>query len=436
MRTPFPVVTRKLGRTSRNIFFISIADVFGRLVLLFVFVGFARTYGQEVFGQFSFAFNLATIINILPDMGINTFIVREVAKKRGGVENGLGTLVLIKTGLSLLYLIVIPALCYLFQTDFYTFLMVSGFAFFVAADSMNQFMRNLFRAHEKMEHEMVSRVLERGLLLGTSALLFYLRAEPWLVCLAFAVYGIILLPINWQIVSRRYKGLSFGRLKKGILPLLRPIIPFALVSVVFTVYFKADVLMLERMKGFADVGTYSAAYRLYEGLFFIPNAIYGSLYPVFSRLHAAENSGITGVLKQGLFLSMIAGMVIGGLVIAIREPIISILYGPQFIESSQVLAILSAALPFTFGTFLLVHYQAARDRTGVNAILGIVFLCLNVLLNFISIPRWSYKGAAAATLFTEVLLFVSILLLASFGAAKPPAVIPPNPAKQTFKDIS
>jgi O-antigen/teichoic acid export membrane protein len=100
-------------------------------------------------------------------------------------------------------------------------------------------------------------------------------------------------------------------------------------------------------------------------------------------------------------------LAIGGSFLA--KPIILFLYKDKFIQSSGVFSLLifSIMIVFfgaTFGTILLNSDKKGSRFYAVVAAGGVV---LNVIMNLILIPKWTYYGAAAATLATD--FFTSFL---------------------------
>jgi len=65
--------------------------------------------------------------------------------------------------------------------------------------------------------------------------------------------------------------------------LIKEAIPIAVASVFTVVYFRIDVLMLSFLRGDAEVGFYSAAYRLTDALVFLPAAFTTSTFPLMSK---------------------------------------------------------------------------------------------------------------------------------------------------------
>ena len=113
-----------------------------------------------------------------------------------------------------------------------------------------------------------------------------------------------------------------------------------------------------------------------------------------------------------------------GLVIMVALALVSpwvvpIVFGEEFVESGVLLLLLGVCIPFRFlatsvGALLVVQEHMRRKVIYMGSV-----AVVNILLNLILIPTFSYYGAAAATLVSEAML-LSIYLLAvrrwMFGA--------------------
>lgn len=74
------------ARIRRNSFFSLLSSGIRFLTNMFLFLGIARFYGPEIFGQFTTAHTLATLFLLLADFGLDLLFTTEVAKQRGEVE--------------------------------------------------------------------------------------------------------------------------------------------------------------------------------------------------------------------------------------------------------------------------------------------------------------------------------------------------------------
>jgi O-antigen/teichoic acid export membrane protein len=133
-------------------------------------------------------------------------------------------------------------------------------------------------------------------------------------------------------------------------------------------------------------------------------AVMVTLFPIMAGLFPADPPRLRRMMQVAVdYLSFVA---LGGLALTIvaAEPIIELLYGPEFTSGSTVLTILIAAfIPICIGNVAgnMVVAMDLQRRYIWLATLGLVF---NVALNLALIPRYGIEAAAWVTLGTEVLV--------------------------------
>src|SRR5687768_6896472 len=84
--------------------------------------------------------------------------------------------------------------------------------------------------------------------------------------------------------------------------------------------------------------------------------------------------------------------------------VILLLYGRQAALSAWVLQILALACVPMFLNYLLTHTLIAVDRQRLYAVFTLLALLVNVTANLALIPSLGIRGAALATLLTELSL--------------------------------
>jgi O-antigen/teichoic acid export membrane protein len=104
-------------------------------------------------------------------------------------------------------------------------------------------------------------------------------------------------------------------------------------------------------------------------------------------------------------------MTVGGYFLA--GPLMVLIGGPQYVPAGPAFAVLSLSiLPF-FLANIYVDVLAVKNTTRLNFQFVLLFL-VNVVLNFIFIPRWQFVGAAWATVICE---YAGVFI--GFGLAAP-----------------
>lgn len=171
---------------------------------------------------------------------------------------------------------------------------------------------------------------------------------------------------------------------------LRQLLGFTgnLVGFNFINYFSrnADSMIIGRFLGSSALGSYSVAYKLM--LFPLQNLTFvltRAMYPVLCR-HQNEPDQMRDLYLRALrALSMVTAPLMAGALV-LREPLIRIVFGPQWQQSAEVLAWLAPtgflqSIISTTGGVLM-----ARGRTDVLFRLGLLSAALQICSFFIGLP--------------------------------------------------
>ncbi|MFC1667395.1 polysaccharide biosynthesis C-terminal domain-containing protein, partial [Candidatus Omnitrophota bacterium] len=161
---------------------------------------------------------------------------------------------------------------------------------------------------------------------------------------------------------------------------------------------RVDVLMLSKISGDAAVGWYGAAHKIIDAYSLFPILLVISLFPVLIKVHKENKDSLESVSNKVLKYLLIIGipLIIFSLVDA--KKIILFLYNEEFTNSIPVFQLLSIrGMTFFSSNVLLGYLLFTTDKEKLYLKLVVITLCLNIFLNFILIPKYSYIGASLAT---------------------------------------
>lgn len=170
--------------------------------------------------------------------------------------------------------------------------------------------------------------------------------------------------------------------------------------------------MIERMlpNGKEQAGIYAQVFRLLDAVNMFAFLVAGILLPIFSRL-ISEKTSVKPILQTaGKLLAGVAIVVAIGLSIN-SELTISVIYKNNIALASQafiwlILCFIPLSISHVFGTLLTANHNLRI--LNKLAFLGIF---LNIVLNYILIPKMQAEGAAIATLITQSLTAIGQLIL-------------------------
>ena len=176
--------------------------------------------------------------------------------------------------------------------------------------------------------------------------------------------------------------------------------------VLFCLY-RADAFLVGAIAGLAAVGTYTAATALSEALLIVPDAV----NPALVRM-AGGRVGPRKALVPALIGTLVGCGVLAATLIAVRHPLIELLYGPEYRQVADVLPVLLVAsivvsMWKTVCSFLLGH---GNGKLRLQSAAG--GLIVMVLVDMVLIPRFGLDGAAAGALiaYSFAILFLGLSL--------------------------
>jgi O-antigen/teichoic acid export membrane protein len=194
--------------------------------------------------------------------------------------------------------------------------------------------------------------------------------------------------------------------KKFSMEILKNSWPLGLMLIFNLVYFRADMFLLSILKSTSDVGIYGLAYKFFDFLIAIPLFISNAVYPFLIKAKGDRQLFFSLVWKY--FLIFVASSIVVIIPFWFASPLFSLIKS-DFIYSMIPFRILLISLPFFFATSFL---QWVLITLGKQRFLMWVYFAstvLNILLNIIFIPQFSYVASATITLISEGVVFVFLL---------------------------
>jgi O-antigen/teichoic acid export membrane protein len=186
-----------------------------------------------------------------------------------------------------------------------------------------------------------------------------------------------------------------------------------------TMIFSFDVVLLSFLVGEAEVGLYTAAYRICLLVLAVGVALHSSYLPEFARAAKSGDSTLTELTTRSIFFawSLALPMLVGGSLLA--QPMLRDLFGSPFDDAAQAFRILLLSATFIFVNGALRNIYLATHRLRIETWIIATAAGLNVVLNILLIPRFGMVGAAAATAFAEGLILAWGMMLIRRWSIRP-----------------
>ena len=400
---------KTVGKNTLVLFVSQIASMgLGFFYLIFS----ARYLGPELFGLLTFALAFTGIFGLLLDLGLNNLAIREVARDKLRANKYLSNIIFIQvimgviavgltavaahslgyTGeaIAVIYLLTLSTIFAAFTTSFYA----------------------IFQSFEKMEYQSIGTILSSFLLLTGAVILIARSAGVVAFASIYLVSNAIVLGYSFLICVRKFHlfkveiDWAFWR------PTIREALPFGLSGVFVTIYFWIDSLMLSLIQGNEAVGWYNAGYRLVFSLLFVPAVFSAAIFPAMSRFHISSQNSLQLMWKKYLRFMLILGLPIAVGTTLLAGRIVLLIFGEGYVPSVVVLQILIWSVVFIFANAPFFRlFESTNKQIIVTKITGVMVI-VNVAINLVLIPRFSYVGASIATLITEFVVVTLAFVLA------------------------
>lgn len=400
-------------RVVRNTTVLLAAQIASALIAFFYMMYAARYLGPASFGILSFALAFTGIFAVLADLGLASLTTREVARDKALAPKYLANVSLIKLILAAITFGIIAVSINLMGYPAETITVVYLLALFVILQTFIQMFYSLFQAYERMEFQGVGQMLNAALMLG--GVILAIKYSFGVVGFAslYVIANIVTLAYSFAVMKLKFAHPASASATETVgfdrsfwKPTIKEALPFGLSTMFVAIYYWISSVMLSAMQGNEAVGWYNAAYRMVLVLTFIPTALLGSLFPVMSRLHISSYESLKAVYERAFKYLLIIGLPISVGTTILADRIILLIYGLEYAPAIIVLQILVWS-----DVFIFLNTVFGTLLNSVNKQITVTKQCalaavLNVVLNLLLIPRYSYIGAGVATVATECFAFV------------------------------
>lgn len=373
-----------------------------------------RFLGVESFGTFSSLLAVIGILSKFVDFGIEPIVFREFSKERDNFH-------LFNSALSLRFFIyVLLVVAFNIAAPFFNYstreILLSNILFTTIVMSSKQVnIRELlstpFKVNLKMHYPMTLAVLDNLILLLMVVFIPFMKDATLYFVIVYAITNIPGFILSFYYLRKKYNYKYEFTLDHGIW-LLKESLPLFGFVILTTIFMQIDIVILNYYKGPYDVGIYSAGVRLTMPLSIIPGAIVTTVFPILIKRmsdRVSSDSLSNLVIKLLYFISFI----IAAVFTFESASLVKLIFGAQFLPASLPASILYWCQVFLFFTFYTLVVLIAKNQQFYNFIFGAIQVIVNLGLNFLLIPKYSFLGASLAKLIASFASFVFILFIIS-----------------------
>lgn len=239
--------------------------------------------------------------------------------------------------------------------------------------------------------------------------IFYLNKSFDSVIIAYVLNSLTALVIILFKLKKDFKGIS-SESSVATEEVIKYSFPLVFSSFVFWGLNSMDKIFLVKYTGMYGTGIYSAAFKL---IFIF--TIFQRMVAVFWPPIAFENfEKKNSKIFQNSFNILIVILSLLFYTLLLSKEIIVIILGNSYIESIKVIPFLALIPVMHTLSEITVQGINFKKQTKMHIIIGVISLLINLIGNYLLIPKYGPLGASVATGFTFVIFFYLRTFMSNF----------------------
>jgi len=375
------------------------------LVGFLITIIIARKFGVLGYGDFTKATSYIALSYLILDFGLNAFFLQYDNPK-------FKTLFYLRILISLIVFVAINLIVLILPYNSSLGTGFSGnvrveifiFSFSIFAQSIILSATAIFQKSINYFRYMIGIIIGSLVNLVLVLLFIFLNFSIFFILFAFTASSITSALLLIKLTRESIWPLSFDRaFAKEI---FIKSFPIGLMLIFNLIYFRVDMFLLSLLAPTKDVGIYGLFYKFFDFLIALPLFLSNAIYPFLIKAKK-EGKDFLSLTKNYFFVFLITSFII-----IIPFWFISPLFNlikTDFADSIIPFRILLLSLPFFFTTSFLQWILITLDRQKYLMYVYLFSTILNILLNIIFIPQFSYIASATITLASEALVFMLLI---------------------------
>ena len=394
----------KRGAIIRNIAYLFSGTTLSQGLTAIALILTARQLGPESYGQYSASIVLLGIISILYNLGLNIWFIHESNRQPERLSNYLGSALAIKIAFGVVWVLAVFALSEIYHSSVFPKDLLRLTALAVFLDNLFLTLLTAFMASLRNYLTSIFLTISDAVWV---ILTIYLVGRGHRQASDFMLMrgGVMLFSVviaGFFVYHWYQPKINLGTLKQA----LQQTLSYAVSEFLTMSAMRIDLLIVAFYLGETAAGLYSPAVSLVNALFLPISAISGVFLPVLSSLFAKNISQAWKTAIRSFWLHAGAGAFLTLGVVAGAKYLVAFL-GSRFSGSLEIIHILSSIIFIHALIFALTNILIATGQQGRRALLQLIAVVLNVILNVAVVKIAGIRGVAIVYLLTEIFLLLT-----------------------------
>ena len=366
----------------------------------------ARYLGVDKYGIIGFATSLTGILTVFTDLGISTHIVRHIATDNDSAPKYLGNAIPLKSIFSVVMIIITLISLIVLKADELTINITLLFAIEISMKSLIGLINGSFQAFEEGKYQGIGNTILNVLLLIFIIITIFTDLGIYGIAISYIASNFIALLYTSYILRKNITKPKFELDLEFCKKITLFSLPFAATSILYSIYYSIDMVMLTNMVGNYATGIYNATYKLISVLTLF-YSVYGAvIFPVMSKFFKNDKRLLIISYEKSIKYLMLLMIPLAVGTVFYSLDILQLFYGHEYDAAAPVLSILiwTVCLLFIAGAGNVLLNASHKEMTVTK--IYVIAAAFNFVLNLFMIPNYSYIGAAVSTVLSDALIVI------------------------------
>ena len=373
------------------------------MIVLWIILG--RYWEVELFGYFNYLFAYISIAGIFFDFGLDVLLTKLISKNpHSGIPRQCWKL---KQQVFLLVMLVAIVCGYLLSFSLDSLLcLLAGSSLL----SLTSYFNALFRSHDQLHIEAKIGLLQKIIFIGSSLIgVISYEADIFFLALTYFISHLFAFLLTIFIINKK-QWLKLSITEYSSHDYFHQSWPLFAAALLAILSLRLDIFLLQWLKDPQQVGFYTAAMRLFEGIIIISSAFIAVIFPKFvNKSHNIQALSSFFKHTAGIFSAAAVLVIIPGLFII--PTAITVLYGDKFSPSIILLQTVLPVLLLVFLSSLSGNLLIAMGKQHLYMKILTILLFIQIVVNIICINIWGTMGAIIGYWIREVLIFIVLFVV-------------------------
>ncbi len=366
----------------------------------------AHALGTTSFGINSFAVSYVAYFLVVVSLGYDTFVTREIAHDATRLRRLVDSMITMRLLLAAIVAILLVTSLFLLDLPplIRTIVLIQGISLFSTAIGLSCVYQGLQRMRVVAAREFLAS------LINMIGILWLVHTPDDVVLAAWVAAGTALLtnvPLLFQ-YAVDYGMPKIGLPRREDWQIAQRSMTYFWSVLMISVTYNIHIVLLGLLRSHADVGLFSAGWKLFNFTVVIPNILSALFLPRIAKLTArpGERARLTELYMQTVIVCIVPITLFG---CALIPQILVLIFGSNYLPASRAVALLlvnGLVVALNIG-FAISLTAVGRQKTLLHVVT--IGAAAGIILNLVLIPFFGFEGAAVGTLLDEMTILAMLV---------------------------